>query len=129
MFSNIIICNVLKNGEVIVQDQGGYIPNKEILARIKSKVDSLFKLTHEQIEFENWRLDKEYEEEHKLLNDEIKQRTLVEKKETVGSIYLAKDLFRGCYKIGFSTNLKARLDQRKTANAGIEYEKHYNGTI
>lgn len=43
-------------------------------------------------------------------------------------VYVMKDNVRGFYKIGFSTNLAARISALKTANPAIEIVAEYPGT-
>ena len=129
MLGYLVFCRVFDNGTVVVQDQGGFLPDKDTLRKIQREIDAICKLSDNQIEYENWKRDNKYADEHKRMNEATCNFDKPEKKNPVGDIYLMKDVNRGCYKIGFSTNLKSRIDQLKTANAGIEYQKHYRGSM
>lgn len=129
MFGYTVIVTILDDGEVFIQTQGGFLPDKEKISMMKTAINSLSKLTEDQIEFENWKRDKKYEEDHIRMNEGYEERRSTEKIDPFGSIYLMRDIYRGCYKIGFTKSLKSRIDQLRTANAGIEYMKHYEGRM
>ena len=82
----------------------------------------------------NENTDEEIEAENKLraLEDEKHMAEILEARDSrpakKGFVYLATDSNRGFIKIGFTTNVKARITQLKVANAGVEYLSHFDGT-
>lgn len=106
----------------------GQIVNNEEFLQIKNAVQETARLysNPEKLARENeWR---ELAAE-KRIQDMYDQP--IEKKEKpppkIGFVYLAKDTVRGCFKIGFTQKVGQRIKQLKTANAGIELYKFYDG--
>lgn len=64
---------------------------------------------------------------NKEASNEARERKAARSKK-VGFVYLASDTIRGFTKIGYSENVKARIQQLKIANAGVEYLRHFDGT-
>ena len=57
----------------------------------------------------------------------IKART-AERRNKPGSVYLVSDIIRGFTKIGYTSNVRSRIQQLKVANAGVEYLRHFDGS-
>ena len=116
------------DGTVSVYNNSGCLPYPDVIQKMKAGIDELALLTEDEVvkindEIQMERL-REWEDER--IENAGKPKVKYEKP---GYIYLAKDIHRGCFKIGFSVNVPARIDQLKNANAGIEYLKHYDGAM
>jgi hypothetical protein len=84
-------------------------------------------LNQEWIEQENARYEIEMERINGEAIIESRERKAA-KTNKVGFVYLASDTLRGFTKIGYSENVKARIQQLKISNAGVEYFRHFDGT-
>lgn len=94
---------------------------KEVLLAAKAHVKKY--KTDEMVDFENYKLEKIWEErEHKqrILSAKRKDAERENPRIYETNIYLILDVNRGLYKIGQSNNVITRFGQLKTANAGID---------
>lgn len=108
-----------------IHDGYGYpIGEKEL-----EKVAEFYRKTKELIknksELNN--VIKKIDAEHRAYHEELRQYHK-ERSERPTFVYLAKDTIRGFIKIGFSINVKGRIQQLKIANPGLEHLMSFNGT-
>jgi len=84
-------------------------------------------LNRQWIEEENANYEIEMERLNKEAIGAINDRKEARRNKP-GFVYLASDTIRGFTKIGYSENVKARIQQLKIANAGVEYLIHFDGS-
>lgn len=93
---------------------------KEVLLAAKAHIKKY--KTDEMVDFENYKLEKVWEErelEQRALSVKRKEAERANPRICETNIYLILDVNRGLYKIGQSNNVITRFGQLKTANAGI----------
>ena len=106
------------------------MPSARQMQLIKNEVLRLSAFSQSEVDEINNLIDVENKIQQQIRYDQLRrEQKSGTKKEQSGYVYLVRDVFRGCYKIGFTTSLKSRIEQLKIANAGIEYLRHYAGTI
>lgn len=84
-------------------------------------------LNRQWIEEENAKYEIEMERENREARATINERKAARRNKP-SFVYLASDTIRGFTKIGYTENVKARIQQLKIANAGVEYLRHFDGT-
>lgn len=120
-------------GNVVVEhigdNSGHMLEREEIEAIIRYCKWELKEFSAERREFENYKRDKEHEEENEKYRAKRKIETEAKKKEP-SIIYIIRDTIRGFYKIGITRGkLESRMSQLKTANPSIELVCNYIGSI
>ena len=108
----------------------GYLISIDQMEKIRAYAQNYID-THKSedaIDLINFRLEKQYDKE----DLEEREARIESKKDKVKvdldcHIYLLKDSIRGVYKIGRARDVKTRVAQIKTANAGVVFIASYPG--
>ena len=84
--------------------------------------------TDDHVDLENMKIERAHDKREQEFRKEQDIKTAHEKENRDRrDVYLIRDIYRGCHKIGVAKNAETRFTQLKTANAGIELVAFFVG--
>ncbi len=115
-----------------IRDCQDKILTREMVASVIAYAKQFLKRypTNDHVELQNMRIQKWHDEWNEAYAKKLAaERAEAKENKDRRDIYIIKDIYRGCHKIGIAKDVAIRLTQLKTANAGIELVKFFNGVV